>query len=161
MRLAKIALAALAVSAATRVAFPAAWVYFGILHAIVVATLVGLVFLRATPLAAALAGGAIVVLGLTLQSPVFDIRWLAWIGFAAAPPLANDLVPVFPWVGFTLLGLAATRLAQGRGWLDRLPVVRGRIGRGLAAAGRWSLVIYLVHQPALLAVLIPAASLLR
>ena len=158
-RLGRIALAALVISVATRVAFPSAWVYFGILHSIVVATLVGLASLRAPPSATALAGAAIVAAGFALESPAFDARWLAWIGFAAAPPPANDLAPVFPWAGFTLLGVAAARAALARDWLDRLPRTDGPAGRSLATAGRWSLAIYLVHQPVLLALLVPLARI--
>lgn len=160
-RLFRLVLAALAVSIATVVVFPQAWIYFGILHAIVAATLVGLAFLRVAPVVAILVGGAMIVAGLSFESPAFDARWAAWIGFSASPYPSNDFAPVFPWAGFTLIGLAAARLALERGWMESLPRFEGRLGHLLAVAGRWSLVIYLVHQPVLLAILVPLASFVQ
>ena len=156
-RLAILALAALAITLVTRLAFPEAFVYFGILHAIAVASLLGVPLLRLPVTAVALVGAAMVVLGNVLSTPAFDPRWLAWIGFAAAPPLSNDFVPVFPWIGLTAFGIALARIGLTRGWTDALPAFDGRVGRALAVMGRWSLPIYLIHQPLLLAILVPAS----
>jgi uncharacterized membrane protein len=158
-RLTRIAAAALAITLATRLAMPGAYVYFGILHAIVVASLVGAAFLRAPSVVTLLLGGTIVAVGLAWTDPVFDARTVAWIGFAAAPAPSVDFAPVFPWAGFTLIGLAATRAALHRGWLDRMPRPEGRLARWLSRIGRRTLAIYLLHQPVLLAILYPVAWL--
>ena len=152
-RLAILALAALAITLVTRFAFPEAFVYFGILHAIAVASLVGLPLLRLAVPVVALVGAAMLVLGNVLSLPLFDPRWLAWIGFAAAPAPSNDFVPVFPWVGLTALGVAIARISLAQRWTDALPALDGMAGRALAILGRWSLSIYLIHQPLLLAIL--------
>jgi len=73
------------------------------------------------------------------------------------PPLTNDLVPVFPWLGVVLGGIVVARLVRGTRSEARLADIRpGNIfAKALGWMGRWSLVIYLVHQPLLLAVIAP------
>lgn len=161
-RLAVIAAAAAVITAGTWVAFPDAFVYFGILHAIVVTSLIGIWFVRmpvAVTLAAAL---AVWVLPLVYASPVFDTRWLAWLGLAELPPPSVDYAPVFPSLALTLLGVALARLAVGHGLAERLARYRpGGPGDGaLQFLGRHTLVIYLVHQPILLGALVVLARLL-
>ena len=160
-RLAVLVAAALAITLVTHAAFPETFVYYGILHAIAVASLVGALALRLPTTAIAALGLAAYALGFAWTSPAFDPRWLAWIGFAAAPPPSNDFVPVFPWIGLTLLGMAAARLSLARGWVHRAPPMNWRAVQWLAWLGRHSLVVYLIHQPVLLGVLIPLAGLVR
>lgn len=147
---AKVAAAALLVSVATYVALGPAWVFFGILHCIVVARLLGLPALRLPAPALAALGALVWALPYLVQAPAFDSRWLAWIGFAEVQPLSMDLEPVFPWFGPFLLGMAFARLAlQHR----RPGGDGGPVGRALAWAGRHSLAIYLLHQPLLMGAL--------
>lgn len=154
-RLGVITAAALAITVVTRLTFPEAYVYFGILHAIVVATLVCAVLIRARPLVVIVLGITIVFIGNAVEISAFDPRHLAWIGFAADPPFSNDFVPVFPWVGLSLIGLGAGRIIEARGWFAFLAVPYVPIRTTLVFAGRWSLTIYLLHQPILLAILVP------
>lgn len=154
-RLAILALAALAITVITRLAFPTAFVYFGILHAIAVASLLGVPLLRLPTWGVVLVGLTMIVLGNALSFSAFDTRWLAWIGFAASPALSNDFVPVFPWIGLMAFGLALARIGLDRGWMNMLPALDSPISRGFAVLGRRSLPIYLLHQPLLLAILVP------
>jgi uncharacterized membrane protein len=160
-RLATIALAAAAVTGVTYFVFPDSFVFFGILHMIAVGSVLALPFLRAPPWLVAGAAIAVVVLPALVQSPVFDTRWLAWIGFSERIPASNDFEPVFPWFALILAGLCLARLVVASRWQERLAGWRatGRVGRTLTWVGRWSLVIYLLHQPILLGVLIPASRL--
>jgi uncharacterized membrane protein len=64
-----------------------------------------------------------------------------------------DFVPVFPFVGMALAGVAAGRLLA-----DRPPVDAAADGR-LAKLGRISLPVYLIHQPILYGGLFLVASL--
>ncbi len=153
-RLCVIVVCALAITVATRFLFPETFVFFGILHAIAVASIIGAALLPLGKFALAAAGLVILVLGYTVASAAFDPRWLAWTGFALTPPRSNDFVPVFPWVGLTLLGMALAGLALERGWTAHIRPVEGPTARSLVWLGRHSLVIYLVHQPVLLGVLI-------
>ncbi len=162
-RLGFIAAAALAMSIGTYLLFGDAFSFFGILHAIVLFSLLGLLFLRLPIVLTLVAAAAIIVAGIVVHSAAFNERWLAWIGFWTVPPRTADLVAVFPWFGVTLLGVAAGGLLRRLGWLERLAGLDQRAlpFRALAFAGRWSLLIYLLHQPLLLGVLYPLANWLQ
>ena len=160
-RLAILALAALGITLVTAFMFPDGYIYFGILHAIAVSSVLALPFLRA-PVGVVLGAAAVVLtLPLVYRSPVFNDRLLAWVGLAEDAPPTNDYEPLFPWFGMVLIGVAVARIVLRSPLRDRLAAwrVRGRLGRLLVFAGRWSLVIYLVHQPLLLGVLVPVAML--
>jgi uncharacterized membrane protein len=160
-------LAAAAMSLATWFAFGEAFAFFGILHAIALFSLVGLLFLRLPWWATAAVAAAVVALGATVTIDGFGERWLAWIGFWGIPPWTADLVSVFPWFGATLAGIALGKLlplgssprAGSGAWLWWRP--GDPVTRGLRVLGRWSLLIYLIHQPLILAVLYPLAGWLR
>ena len=158
-----LAIAAAAVSLGTFILFPEAFVYFGVLHAIALFSLMAVPFLRVP-----LGGVGLVALGfiataLVYQSSVFNVPALAWIGFFTVPPLTNDLVPIFPWFGFVLVGVVGMRGLLARGWQQTPDRVHARDAwsKTLVWAGRWSLVIYLVHQPILIGVLTPAANIFQ
>jgi uncharacterized membrane protein len=154
-RLAKVGGAAVAITVATIFAFPESYIFFGILHCIAAASVLALPFLRLHP--APIAAAALLCFGApwVFTDPFWDRPMLDWLGLGAVPPRTNDYVPVFPWFGAVLLGIAAGRL------LVRLPGAAalarwrasGRLARLLQLAGRKSLPIYLVHQPILLALL--------
>ena len=147
-RLALLAAAALIVSAATYLVFPGSWVFFGILHCIAASSVLALPFLRLpVPLVIA-AAAAVIALPFLTTFDAFDAPWLAFVGLGSRVPDTNDYVPLFPWFGCVLAGIAAMRIA--RPWLERLPERAGRYPaplRALAFAGRHSLLIYLLHQP--------------
>ncbi len=161
-RLATIGIAALAVSLATYIAFPDSFIFFGILHMIAVGSVLALPFLRAPVWL--VGGSALVVLALPalVRSPLFDDRALAWIGFSERIPPSNDFEPVFPWFALVLAGVVVARLVLASRFRERLATwrARGPLPRLLVWAGRWSLVIYLVHQPILLGVLLPVSHVL-
>lgn len=158
-RLAKVAGAAALVTAATFVAFPESFIYFGILHMIAAGSVLALPFLRLPPLATLLVALAVLVAPAVWSSPVFDTRLLAWIGFAQTPPDTNDFEPIFPWFAAVLTGVVLGRLLLSSRLRPRLAAIRaqGRLARGLVLMGRWSLVVYLLHQPVLLGLLYPVA----
>lgn len=157
-RLFKIVAAAAAITLVTWIAFPNAFVFFGILHAIAFGTIVGYFLLRARPWVTATFGFLVLLAPRLFRSTVFDNRWVAWIGFSETPPASNDFVPVFPWIGIFLLGIALARAIN----VDSLGANAKRSAGANAAApmawlGRRSLAIYLIHQPVLLAILFPLA----
>lgn len=159
-----VAAGALAITVATWFAFPASFVYFGVLHAIALFSILALPFLRAAlwlPVAVAF---VFVGLPFLYSDPLFNEKAWSWFGFWQVPPPANDLVPVFPWFGVVLLGMVAARLVLAMPPLAaRLAQVRAAnpLTRTLALLGRWSLIIYLIHQPLLLAVIFPLAGALQ
>ena len=152
VRLGQVAGAAAAVTVATWFATPNSFVFFGILHHIVLASLVGLIFLKLPWFVVALAAAGAVALPHYVSDPVFDSRWLAWTGLFESPPLSNDLVPVFPFFGAVLAGMAVAQLAKGAGTFDLLRGWNARLQPlwPLGWLGRHSLLFYLVHQPVLI-----------
>jgi uncharacterized membrane protein len=158
-RLAKVALAAAAITLATLLTFPDAFIFFGILHMIVLGSVLALPFLRAPVPLTVTAAALVLVLPHYVGWSAFDPPWLAWTGLYERPPSTLDFEPVLPWFGPVLLGVAAGRIIADtrlRGVLVGVPV-RGRVSRGLQTMGRWSLLVYLVHQPILLGILYPIA----
>ena len=121
-RLGKLFAAATAISVVTYLLFPEGFIYFGVLHAIAVASVLGLPFLRLPISLVILSSLAIFAAPLFFEAPAFDTRILAWVGFASDPPMANDFVPVFPWFGVTLAGIVCTRLFLAQqGVRDTMP----------------------------------------
>ncbi len=155
-RLAMIGGCAAAISAGSYLIFPESWIFFGILHAIALGSVIILAFDRLPTAAVAVA--AVFFLGLPsfYADPLFNGHGLTWIGLATQAPVTNDFVPVFPWFGVILAGLVAGRLLAR----DIRPAwaPAGRFGRAALWAGRHSLVIYMLHQPIMLAALYPIAA---
>ncbi|MCC2687762.1 MAG: hypothetical protein K0S21_565 [Rhizobiaceae bacterium] len=151
-RLAMIGGAAAAISLATWIAVPKAFIFFGILHQIALASLIGLLFLRLPWMLNLAAAVAVIAAPHFLRSAFFDHPAWWWLGLSTANPRSNDYVPVFPWFGAVLAGIAAAGLARRSGLLPRLAALPApSSARPLMLAGRHSLAFYLVHQPLLIA----------
>ncbi len=154
-RLAALVVAAGLVTLGTWLVFPESYVFFGILHAIAVASVLALPFARLPALGAVGAALAIAAVPFLPPPPFADWPALRFLGLGPVPA-TNDWVPVFPWAAAVFAGVVAAKL--GRAGLAALPPP-GRVGRGLAALGRHSLVIYLLHQPILFGALWGVAAL--
>jgi len=154
-RLAALAVAAGGISLVTWLAMPESYVFFGILHSIAVASVAGLAFLRLPAPVTLAAAVAVLAAPGHLRSEMFDAPWLLWLGLSDYRPVTIDFEPVFPWLAPCLAGIAAARLAERAGFWAALGRIRaeGRIGRALAFPGRYSLWVYLAHQPVLVAVI--------
>lgn len=138
----KLIACAAAVSLGTYMAYPQQWVYFGTLHCIATASLASLAFLR-LPWLAALAAAALLL-------PFWITGWtLPWIDLQRA---TFDHIPLFPWLGFMLVGVAVYHL----GWIQRVQMPLPKI---VAFASRHSLWIYLAHQPVLIGLVIAGRQL--
>ncbi len=156
-RWAQIAACALLVSAGSALMFPASWISFGVLHGI---ALMLVVARFAAPLRGWLwpLGLAAVLLPQLVQHPWFDTRWTNWVGLVTRKPVTEDYVPLLPWLGVVLWGLAAGQqlLARGRALLT------GAVPRALAPLallGRWPLSFYMLHQPVLIGAIVAWRSL--
>jgi uncharacterized membrane protein len=148
-RLAILAGAAALVTLATWYAMPDAFIFFGILHSIAVASLIGVAFLRAPALVTLAAAGLAFALPNLVSAPVLDAPGLTWLGLGREHPPTLDFEPVLPWAAPFLVGMAVAQLALARFAATDLAAWRPAAlpGRALAFAGRHSLVIYLLHQP--------------
>lgn len=151
-RLAMVAGAALAISIVTYVAVPNGFIFFGILHQIALASVLGLAFLRLPALLTLIVAAAVVALPFYVQHPFFDHPALWWVGLSETRPRSNDYVPLFPWFGAVLAGLALAKLAASTGIVTKLSTIRlGRWAKWPMFAGRHSLAFYLIHQPVMIA----------
>ena len=158
-RWAQVAGCALLVSAGSAFMFPQSWISFGVLHGIALMLIVGRL---AAPLGGWLwpIGLVALLLPLGLEHPFFDTRLTNWVGLVTHKPVTEDYVPLLPWLGVMLWGLAAGRwlLARQRG------VLAGPLPRALgplALLGRWSLSFYMLHQPLLIGALSAWVALRR
>jgi len=156
-RWAQVAGCALLVSIGSALMFPRSWISFGVLHGIAL-------MLVAARLAAPLRGwlwplGALAIaLPRVVQHAFFDARWSNWVGLVTHKPITEDYVPLLPWLGVMLWGLAGGQwlLLHRRAWLvGGVP----RVLAPLALLGRWSLSFYMVHQPVLIGLLLALKAL--
>jgi uncharacterized membrane protein len=150
-RIALIAFCAMLVTAGSYFAFPQSFITFGILHCIALSSVIAWPLVR-YPLAALIAGVAIIGIGLQVQLSMFDTRWLNWVGMMTHKPPTEDYVPLFPWLGVVLVGVAAGGWLARKDFLPLQPLSRSA-PRWLNWVGRHSLLIYMVHQPVLLGIL--------
>lgn len=142
--------AAALVSLATYIAVPNVWIKFGILHAIAAASIVGLAFLRVPPLATAFSA-VIALFVWIVWGRSFDLpSWTAWTGLKANVSASLDYIPLVPWLAPFLIGMA---FAQAVDPVQLEPRWSKTPSPLLTLPGRYSLLVYLVHQPILLAVL--------
>lgn len=151
-RWAQVAGCAVLVSIGSAFMFPRSWISFGVLHGI---ALMLIACRLAAPLRAWLwpLGLLAVLLPRLVQHPFFDTRLTNWMGLVTHKPVTEDYVPVLPWLGVMLWGLALGQwlMAHRRGVLaGAVPAVL----RPLAALGRWSLSFYMVHQPVLIGLIL-------
>lgn len=150
-RLLQIAAAAALITIATWFATPDRFIFFGILHQIALASVIGLALLRA-PVWVLIAVAAVVIAGphfLRNELLAYPVFW--WLGLAPADPPSNDYVPVFPWTGAVLIGIATGKLMKQAGLFETLQgYTVGGWALPIRFSGRHSLAFYLLHQPVLI-----------
>lgn len=146
-RFAKLAAAAALVTLASIWLVPGGPIWFGILHAIAAASLLGLIALR-LPWPVTLAVAAVIFAAAWgPRFPAFDPIWLVWTGLAESRPMMGDYVPLVPWAAPALAGIAVAKALRIDLWPGRAP---SRAVHRLTFPGRHSLIIYLIHQPILI-----------
>jgi uncharacterized membrane protein len=146
---------AVIITAVTYIYNSSSAIHFGILHCLGVSILIyGLAFEKSKPWACL--GAAAVVFGFTaalfllMRNVPVRFNWLLPFGITSHTYTSLDYFPLFPWFGVYLAGAALGKsiYAQKQSLISkRLPETF------INAAGRHSLLIYVVHQPVILAVL--------
>ena len=150
--------AGMVVTVATLAVIPGRFVRFGILHSIGTALLIAPAFARLGRWCAPV-GVAVIVAGIALSPLRSDVPGLLVFGVQPAEFRTVDYWPVLPWFGVFALGMALGRALYPGG--SRGAFVDGMARRvpspgmthRLGAPGRRSLLIYLVHQPVLIAII--------
>ncbi|UXM94370.1 DUF1624 domain-containing protein [Bartonella sp. HY329] len=155
-----IILAAGLVSLATFYIMPDNFIYFGILHEIALTSFIGLLFLRMSWLINVIVAVAVFYAPHFLP-PVYGNAFL-WLGLNPAPPSTFDYVPFFPWFSAGLLGLTLAQLTDKLNVLSLLQagIKPNFLNRLLQWFGRHTLLIYLIHQPILMAAFFAYSSII-
>ncbi len=151
----KLLAVSLAVSVATYVFDPSSAIYFGILQCLAVSMLIyGAVFEKSGPAICAAWGAFVLGLGAVLpilkKGLAIRFDWLLPLGITSPSFSSFDYFPLIPWLGVFLIGSALGKsvYVSRRSLLPwPLPVTF------VNAAGRHSLLIYIVHQPVIMGVL--------
>jgi uncharacterized membrane protein len=142
------------VSISSWIMYPKAMVFFGILHFIAVASVLGLLFIRLGIFNLFL-GLSLIVIALFVKHPFFDHTFLQWFGLVTRLPITVDYVPLLPWFGVVLIGIYLGQILTQRPpesfilrWHSEHPA-----SKLLTLGSRYSLHIYMLHQPLFLGIL--------
>lgn len=130
-------------------------IWFGVLHCLGVCMLLWSPFSRFSQPMLGILGGAIIAVGLWVAPRItVDFPWLIPFGFCTPGFSTGDYFPLLPNLGFFLLGAVLGR-ALYRASHSRFPKVdtNRRFLRFLCGCGRYSLPIYLLHQPVLMLIM--------
>ena len=152
--------AALLVTVGTFKANPDTFVFFGILHLLAACTLLGLLIYRLPVFLLLLLGLAIIFGKPYLMSSDFQPKYLAWTGLYPGPTGSADFYGFLPWSSAYVFGLGVAKLIIGikqESFWDSALFMRSH-KRGILHAsffwvGRNSLLVYLIHQPILIAMI--------
>ena len=145
-RLALLAGSAAMVSLGSYLMLPERVILFGVLHFIALASVIGLLFRRFYWINLLL-GIGVIVLGNQFQYEWFNAPAWHWIGLMTHKPNTFDYVPLVPWFGVVLVGMFLARMIENYGLLGSAAQGGNIVTRLLALGGRYSLLVYLLHQP--------------
>ena len=154
--------AAIAVTIATRIQSPHAWVYFGILHLIFVASLLTLPSVRSPYLALF---AAVVILWGSYGGWLLGLQHQCYLAVRHPlhlPSRTEDLARFFPWIAAVLIGIGAYGTGAYRPFFS-LPFLasHNRFNEALAWLGRHALVVYLIHLPVLFGIVMAVHLLVQ
>ncbi len=142
-RIAQLIVSAAAITIMSLFLFPKAWIYFGILHFIAAASLLGILLVRAPYISLVIGGVILVGYWLGLLSNTWPFEWFSqWL-----PDDTEDFVPLFPWLGVMYIGVGFAGVFP----IKKFDISRNKLTNNLGFIGKHGLIIYLVHQPLLFA----------
>ncbi|MAG22132.1 MAG: hypothetical protein CL943_02400 [Candidatus Diapherotrites archaeon] len=148
----------LIITAFTLIFFPQGLIFFGIIHFIGAAIIISYPLLSRPKLALPFGLVAFVV-GLLINGIALDTMLFTWLGFSVSAAYSPgfytfDLVPLFPWLGIVFLGIfAGSKLYPNGQRAKEAPETKSRVLKLFSWMGRKSLIIYFLHQPAIITLL--------
>lgn len=136
-------------TAITYFSHPQQYIRFGILHLLGFSLLSCPLIHQLRPLQAAACGLAVILTGSLIKKIAVAADYGLIFGLPGPLFSSLDYYPLFPWYGIFLLGTAAGRLL----YPDKKSLLPAqfRLANPVNRLGRHSLLIYLVHQPVILA----------
>lgn len=152
-RIFKLAACAILVTLGSYFMFPESYIFFGILHFILVASLITQWAVNYHWLNL-VSGITIILFGLFFQHTWFNQAAYQWLGLMTFKPITEDYVPIFPWLGVVLLGVFLGQRMMASPQLKNLAASKPTGVKVLLAwMGQRSLLIYMLHQPILMGLL--------
>lgn len=145
-----IGLSAFAITLMSLVMFPQGWIYFGILHFIFFASLVGISLVSYPRLALLLGALILGVHGLDFLPSAWPFNFLS----PYLPDYTEDLVTPLPWLSVVLVGVWLGSLVK----IGKISYLGPNLPGWVGFAARHSLAIYLLHQPVLFGLFFAAAK---
>ena len=141
----------------TGIFIPGQYVVFGILHFIGLSIILAYPFLRLR-YANIILGAAAIAAGFWVQNMVSDGPYLLWLGIAPEGFSSVDYFPLLPWFGLVLIGifLGKTFYPDNVRRISMPDLSENRAVKTFCCLGRHSLLVYLIHQPVLIALLYAA-----
>lgn len=124
-------------------------IYFGVLHCLGVCMLLWPLLKRLPVWALGLVGLGLSVLGLWISGNVLvDFPWLIPLGLVPGDFVSSDYFPLLPNLGFFLVGafLGKTLYRKKETLLPRVNPANPVLAF-FTLLGKWSLPVYLLHQP--------------
>ena len=123
-------------------------VKFGVLHLLGVCMMLYPLLKKLPTTALSVLAAAIVAIGYAIQGMRFSVRWLFPLGFVYPGFTSSDYFPIFPQLGWFLLGIVIGRTL----YHEKRTLLPGTaqdffLFRFFQWCGRQSLWIYLLHQP--------------
>jgi len=143
----------LIITLVTRIFLGKAFIIFGILHLIGISIILAYPFLKLRYWNL-LIGALCIFLGAYLKGFSFDFYWLSWLGFRPAQFYSVDYFPLLPWFGVVLFGIFFGNIFYAD-YSRKFQLVEFSSLSGvklLCFLGKHSLLIYLLHQPLMIAV---------
>ncbi|MBN2111406.1 MAG: DUF1624 domain-containing protein [Methanosarcinaceae archaeon] len=130
-------------------------IVFGILHLIGISIIFAYPFLkfRSRPL---IVGLSILFTGFFTEGAYVDFPWMLWLGLKPFGFYTLDYFPLIPWFGLVLLGVFAGNTLYA-GYQRRFRICdceNKTVALVLGHLGKRSLLIYLVHQPVIVGLLV-------
>lgn len=139
-RLLKIATSALAISIVTYIIFPENYIFFGILHQILISSLLLFFLLRFNILISIL----FVLFFLLYNYKNVYSSYFLWLGLSPITTSSLDFVPIFPWTAWTIIGSII-----GKFYIKYKIIWNMKPNNFISWFSKKSLFIYLIHQPIL------------
>ena len=126
-------------------------IWFGVLQCLGVCMIAWAVLKKLPTWAMAVLGIVLAAVGIYIRGKLFGTpEWMMPLGFVYPGFVSSDYFPVLPHLGFFLLGgvLGRTIYRKKESLLPQIQANKGFFGF-LCLCGRWSLPIYMLHQPLL------------
>jgi len=141
--------ASIAVTIGSYIEFPNTWIYFGILHFVLVASFITLPLLNRPFIALFIAISTFIAFHLDFLN-MHGLFNLLVIPLHLPSDATEDVVRFIPWITFVLIGIALTTFNFHQKIFNR-PFFNtpSRTHNFFSFIGRYSLIIYLIHQPIL------------